>query len=67
MGQSIPWSADILRKLAEPLGFTEIELLKMAGYLSPDQVDDRITRFKKSIKAEIEVEMGNLKDKVDTL
>ena len=60
-------SADILRKIAEPLGFTEIELLKMAGYLSLDQVDDRIARFKKSMKAEVEVAMGNLKDKVDIL
>lgn len=27
-------SARTLRKLAKPLGFTEIELMKLAGYLS---------------------------------
>lgn len=60
-------SADILRKLAEPLGFTETELLKSAGYLSPDKVDDRIARFKTELKFEIDTVMTNLKEKVDCL
>ena len=43
-------SSKILRKLAEPLGFDESELLKMAGYLSPDKTDDRISRLKETMK-----------------
>jgi len=60
-------SAYILRKLAEPLGFTEVELLKIAGYLSPDRTDDRISKFKDSMKGEISQAMSNLLEKVDTL
>ena len=60
-------SAPILRRLAEPLGFTETELLKLAGYLSPDEVDDRIARWKQSMKCEITVAMASLLEKVDTL
>ena len=59
--------AEILRKLAEPLGFTETELLKLAGYLSPDQVDERIEIFKEALKTEITVTMANLLEKVDSL
>ena len=65
-GERCP-SAHILRKLAEPLGFDEIELLKMAGYLSPDKTDNRISNFKDSMKGEIRQAMSNLLEKVDTL
>jgi len=60
-------SAPILRQLANPLGFNEVELLRMAGYLSPDQVDDRIATLKNTMKCEIAKAMGDLKEKVDTL
>ena len=60
-------SAHILRKLAEPLGFEELGLLKMAGYLSPDRIDDRISKFKETMKGEIRQAMSNLLEKVDTL
>ena len=60
-------SPDVLCRIAGPLGFTQMELLKLAGYLSPDFIDDRIDRFKKSMKAEIDMAMGTLKDKVDSL
>lgn len=60
-------SAPILQMIAKPLGFGEAELLRMAGYLSPDRVDDRIATFKDTMKCEIEKAMGNLKEKVDTL
>ena len=60
-------SALVLRQIAGPLGFTDEELLKMAGYLSPDSTDDRIAKFRESLKGEIEVAMGNLLRKVDTL
>jgi len=65
-GERFP-SAHILRKLAEPLGFDERELFKMAGYLSPDRTDDRISKFKDSMKGEIKGAMDNLLEKVDTL
>ena len=60
-------SADVLRRIADPLGFTEAELLKLVGYLSPDYIDDRIARFKTSLKAEIDTSMGTLKEKIDSL
>lgn len=60
-------SATVLRELAEPLGFSEAELLKLGGYLSTDQVDDRIERFKESLKTEIDSTMSDLKGKVDSL
>lgn len=59
-------SAPILCALGEPLDFTEVELLKMAGYLSPDLVDDRIERFKIGIKGEITQAMARLLEKVDS-
>ena len=60
-------SASILRRVAESLDFTEIELLKLGDYLSPDQVDERIARFKKSMKCEIDLAMANLKEKLGGL
>ena len=65
-GERFP-SAFILRKLSEPLGYGEAELLKLAGYLSYDRTDDRISKFKESLKGEIGVAMANLMEKVDTL
>jgi len=65
-GERFP-SANILRKLAEPLGFSEAEILKLAGYLSPDATDDRIAKFKEAMRGEIHVAMANLLDKVDSL
>jgi len=60
-------SAPVLRQIAGPLGFTEVELLKTVGYLSPDRTDDRLVKFKESMKGEIKVAMANLMEKVDTL
>lgn len=65
-GERFP-SAKILLKLAEPLGFSESDLLKLAGYLSPDATDDRIAKFKAAMRGEINVAMANLLDKVDSL
>ena len=65
-GKRFP-SANILRKLAEPLEFTELELLKLAGYLSHDRTDERIAEFKESMRVEIQTAMNNLLDKVETL
>ena len=65
-GERFP-SAVILQKLAEPLGYGGAELMKLAGYLSPDRTDDRISKFKKSMKGEIKTAMSNLLEKVDTL
>lgn len=43
-------SARVLRKLADPLGFNEVELLKLAGFMSRDETDDRLERFKQEVK-----------------
>ncbi len=60
-------SAPVLRQIAGPLGFAEVELLKLVGYLSPDRTDDRIAKFKVSLKGEIKVAMSRLMEKIDTL
>jgi len=60
-------SARTLQKLAGHLGYGEAELLKMAGYLSPDRTDERIDRFKESLKGEIRDTLSSLIEKVDTL
>lgn len=60
-------SAGVLRKLAGHLGYEEAELLKMYGYLSPDQTDDRIAKMKSSMKQEIAETMTGLMEKVDSL
>jgi len=65
-GERFP-SAHILRKLSEPLGIDERELLKMAGYLSPDKTDDRLAKMKELMKGEIKTAMSILLEKVDTL
>lgn len=38
-GERFP-SAHVLRRLAKPLDFTEIELFKIAGFLSQDDSDE---------------------------
>lgn len=60
-------SATSCVKMAGPLGYDEAELLKMAGYLSPDETDERIAKFKETLKGGIQQAMGTLLDKVDTL
>lgn len=52
IGERFP-SAHALRSLAKPLGFGEIELFKIAGFLSRDESDDRVGRFKEEIRLEI--------------
>jgi len=63
MGERFP-SAHALRRLAEPLGFTETELFKAAGFLSRD---DSLERFKKEVKREIARSLVGLYSKVDRL
>lgn len=65
-GKRFP-SATILQKLSTPLGYSEAELLKLAGYLSPDRIDVRVTKIKEALKGEIKTAMSNLLEKVDTL
>lgn len=65
-GERAP-SAAVLRRLAEPLGCTEVELLKLAGYLSPDATDDRLVRLKEAVREEITGTMTKLLEKVDRL
>ena len=56
-----------LRKLAEPLGFSELELCKLAGFIPRDAADDRLDRFKKSVKKEIIETLVNLGERIDRL
>lgn len=56
-----------LRKLAEPLGFSELELYKLAGFISRDATDDRLDRFKKGVQKEIIETLVNLGEKIDRL
>lgn len=65
-GERFP-SGYTLRKLAKPLGFTEFELQKLAGFMSRDVIDDRLDRLKKEIKREIVLALANLYLKLDNL
>ncbi len=56
-----------LRKLAEPLGFSEFELCKLAGFISRDATDDRLDRFKEGVKKEIIEALVNLGERIDRL
>ena len=64
-GERFP-SGRILRKLAEPLGLEETEILKLAGFLSRDDSDDRLDRFKEEIKREIADTLVKLHKKIDS-
>lgn len=46
-------SGRVLSKVAKPLGFTEVELFKLAGLLPPDESDGTIEKLKKEFKREI--------------
>ena len=59
-------SGYVLRKLSNPLGFTEIELFKLAGLLSSDEVDDRMEKFKVEMKRETYYCLALLLNKIDT-
>lgn len=65
-GKRFP-SARILRKLADPLGFSEVELLKLAGFLSRDETDERLDGFKMQIKREIAHALVGLYSTIDSL
>ena len=72
-GQRVP-SAAILRRLAEPLGFTEVELLKMAGYLDRDEADEQVDRVKREVnalligvKAEVDTALSDIQRRVANL
>ena len=60
-------SGAILQQLAEPLGFSEVEIMKLAGFVSPDETDERIAKFKEGMKGQITASMRNLLEKVDAL
>ena len=64
-GQRFP-SARILRKLARSLGFTETELLKLAGFMSQDELGDTLERLKQEIKRAVADALVNLHKKIDS-
>lgn len=61
-GERFP-SAHVLRRLAEPLGYAEVELLKLANYISQDDSDRQVERLKEGIKLAL---MGVIQ-KIDSL
>ena len=63
-GERFP-SGHILHKLASPLDFSEVELLKLANFMSRDASDDRLDRLKKEIKAEIAHALMSLWKRID--
>ena len=65
-GERFP-TGHTLRRLAEPLGFSELELCKLAGFISRDAIDDRLDRFKKGVKKEIIETLVNLGERIDRL
>ena len=65
-GERFP-SGHVLKKLTEPLGFTEVELLKLAGFLSRDDSDKRLEGWKREVKVEIIDALLILCNKVDSL
>jgi len=64
-GKRFP-SAHILRKLANPLGFSEVELCKLAGFLSRDDSDQRLDAIKMEIKRDIAHALVGLYKKIDS-
>ena len=65
-GERYP-SANILKKLAEPLGFGEIELFKLAGYLSRDDSDSQLEDLRKELNIEITRILSDLVEKIDDI
>jgi len=65
-GKRFP-SAHVLQKMAVPLEYSEAEILRLAGYLSPDRTDERVTKIKEALKGEVKTAMSMLMEKVDTL
>jgi len=53
-GERFP-SGRVLRKLAEPLDFSEAELMELAGFLSKDDASRRIERMKSEVTTKDEV------------
>lgn len=64
-GKRLP-SAHILRKLAKPLGFSEVELFKLADFLSRDDSDMRLDAIKMEIKRDITHALVGLYKKIDS-
>ena len=64
-GERLP-SGRMLRKFAKSLGFGEVELLKLAGFLSEDAVDG-IDKLKERVREEIVNTLASLCEKIDKL
>lgn len=64
-GERFP-SGRILQKLAKPLGFSEVEILKLAGFISEDDSDARLEMFKREIKREIAHALLSVYKRIDS-
>ena len=56
-----------LRKLAKPLGFSELELCKLAGLLSQDGIDEILDKVKQTIRDEVDTAVERILWKIDIL
>lgn len=65
-GERFP-SGPILRRLAKPLGFSELELCKLAGFISRDTTDDRIEKLKSGVKLVVIQALIEIQEKIDRL
>jgi len=65
-GERLP-SGKTLGKLAGPLGFSEIGLLKLAGLLSPDETDGRVEMLKKRFRSTVADALVEILNQIDSL
>ena len=65
-GERFP-TGRVLKRLAKPLDFSEFELCKLAGFIPRDATDDRLDRFKNSVKKEIIETLVNLCERIEKL
>lgn len=56
-----------LRRLAKPLGFSELGLLIAAGFISQEGVDEILDKVKQVIKDEVVAVVDHLSRKADNL
>lgn len=62
-GERYP-SASVLREIAEPLGFSRIQLLIRAGYLEEEDIGYEQVRLRKEILAELDRFANSIKGKL---
>ncbi len=65
-GQRFP-TGRTLRKLAKPLGFSELQLLKAAGFISQEGLDEVFDDVKRTIRDTMNTALDSIPGKFDLL